>query len=29
MSMRAIKDFNSGEIINKVSCCSDDGFLEA
>lgn len=29
MSLRAIKDFNSGEVINKVSCCPDDDFLEA
>ena len=29
MSMKAIKDFISGEVINKVSCCPDDDFLKA
>ena len=29
MSMRAIKDFISGEVINKVSCCPDDDILKA
>ena len=28
MSLRAIKDFNSGEVINKVSSCPVDDFLE-